>query len=422
MHAGTLKAIVTTVVQAGLVLALMVSAVSEVWTQRAAGPAPAAGRGGAPPLGVPRAPLGDGPWVLDTAEQHKIKVSIVASGLVNPWSLAWLPDGSMLITERPGRLRLLKNGVLDPTPITGVPAVKAQRLSGLMDVVLHPRFAENRLVYLTYNKGRASDGMMATALARGRLEGTSLTDVKELFVAEPWWDGAGGSASRIVFGRDGFLYMTTGSGGGANFAQGQEKNIHKGKILRLRDDGTVPNDNPFVKDPSFRPEIYSWGHRNSLALIVHPVTGELWNSENGPNGGDEVNVVKAGKNYGWPVVSLGRSYEGPWQGRFEKDGMEPPLVYWMPAVAASGMAVYTGDRFPAWKNNLFIGAMRVGEIPNTGHLQRVVFNEKTEEIRRESLLTELRQRIRDVRQGPDGLLYLLTDENPGALLKIEPAP
>ncbi len=361
--------------------------------------------------------------MLDTAEQHKIKVSIVASGLVNPWSLAWLPSGDILITERPGRLRLLrKDGVLDPTPIAGVPAVKAQRLSGLMDVVLHPRFAENRLVYLTYNKGRAADGMIATALARGRLEGTSLTDVKELFVAEPWWDGAGGSASRIVFGRDGFLYMTTGSGGGANFAQGQEKNIHKGKILRLRDDGTVPNDNPFVKDPSFRPEIYSWGHRNSLALIVHPVTGELWNSENGPNGGDEVNVVKAGKNYGWPVVSLGRSYEGPWQGRFEKDGMEAPLVYWMPAVAASGMAVYTGDRFPAWKNNLFIGAMRVGEIPNTGHLQRVVFNEKTEEIRRESLLTELRQRIRDVRQGPDGLLYLLTDENPGVLLKVEPAP
>ena len=229
-----------------------------MWTQR----------GGGAPIGVPRAPLGDGPWVLDTAEQHKIKVSIVASGLVNPWSLAWLPDGSMLITERPGRLRLLKNGVLDPTPIAGVPAVKAQRLSGLMDVVLHPRFAENRLVYLTYNKGRATDGMMATALARGRLDGMSLTDVKELFVAEPWWDGAGGSASRIVFGRDGFLYMTSGSGGGANFAQGQEKNIHKGKILRLRDDGTVPADNPFVKDPSFKPEIYSWGHRNSLALIV----------------------------------------------------------------------------------------------------------------------------------------------------------
>jgi aldose sugar dehydrogenase len=393
-----------------LVIALMVVAGAGVWAQRGV------------PIGVPRAPIGDGPWILDTAEQHKIKVSIVAGGLANPWSLAWLPDGDILITERPGRLRLLhKNGTLDPTPIAGVPMVKAQRLSGLMDVVLHPRFAENRLVYLTYNKGRA-DGMLATVLARGRLDGMALVDVKDLFVAEPWWDGAGGSASRLVFGRDGMLYMTTGSGGGANFAQGQEKNIHKGKILRLRDDGTVPKDNPFVSDPSFRPEIYTWGHRNSLALIVHPVTGELWNSENGPNGGDEVNIVKAGRNYGWPAVSLGRSYEGPWQGRFEKDGMEGPLVYWMPAVAAAGMAVYTGDRFPAWKNNLFIGAMRVGEIPNTGHLQRVVFNEKTEEIRRESLLTELRQRIRDVRQGPDGLLYLLTDENPGALLKMEPAP
>jgi glucose/arabinose dehydrogenase len=360
--------------------------------------------------------------VLDTAEQHKIKVSIVAGGLVNPWSMAWLPSGDVLITERPGRLRLLrKDGTLDPTPISGVPMVKAQRLSGLMDVVLHPRFAENRFVYLTYNKGRTSDGLIATVLARGRLEVTALTDVKDLFVAEPWWDGGGGSASRLAFGRDGMLYMTTGSGGGANFAQGQEKGIHKGKVLRLRDDGTVPKDNPFVNDPSFKPEIFSWGHRNSLALIVHPVTGELWNSENGPNGGDEVNVVKAGKNYGWPAVSLGRSYEGPWQGRFEKDGMEGPLVYWMPAMAVSGMAVYTGDKFPAWKNNLLIGAMRVGEIPNTGHLERVVFNEKTEEIRRESLLWELRQRIRDVRQGPDGFIYLLTDENPGALLKIEPS-
>ena len=396
--------------RAALVLALVIVAGTAVSTQRGA------------PIGVPRGPLGAGPWVLDTAEQHKIKVSIVAGGLANPWSLAWLPNGDMLITERPGRLRLLhKDGTLDPTPISGVPMVKAQRLSGLMDVVLHPRFAENHLVYLTYNRGRASDALMTTALARGRLEGMALTDVKELFVAEPWWDGAGGSASRLAFGRDGMLYMTTGSGGGANFAQGQDKSIHKGKILRLRDDGTVPPDNPFVKDPSFKPEIYSWGHRNSLALIVHPVSGELWNSENGPNGGDEVNVVKAGKNYGWPVVSMGRSYEGPWQGRFEKDGMEGPLVYWMPAMAVSGMAVYTGDRFPAWKNNLLIGAMRVGEIPNTGHLERVVFNEKTEEIRRESLLWELRQRIRDVRQGPDGLIYLLTDENPGALLKIEPS-
>jgi glucose/arabinose dehydrogenase len=380
----------------------------------------AQGRGGGPPLAIPRGSFGDGPWTVEAAEGVKIRMSVVTKGLVNPWSLAWLPDGNILITERPGRLRLLKNGVLDPTPISGVPAVKAQRLSGLMDVVLHPRFAENRFVYLTYNKGR-EDGMMATVLARGRLDGHALTDVKDIFVAAPWWDGAGGSASRIVFGRDGMLYMTAGSGGGANFGQGQVKNIHKGKVLRLKDDGTLPADNPFVKQPEFKPEIYSWGHRNSLALIVHPVTGELWNSENGPNGGDEINIVKAGKNYGWPTVSMGRSYEGPWQGKFEKDGMEGPLVYWMPAIAASGLMIYTGDKFPAWRNNACVGAMRFGEIPNTGHLQRIVFNDKTEEIRREMLLTEFRQRIRDVRQGPDGNVYLLTDENPGALLKLEPA-
>jgi glucose/arabinose dehydrogenase len=378
------------------------------------------GRGGGPPLAIPRGAFGDGPWTVEAAEGVKIRMSVVTKGLVNPWSFVWLPDGSMLITERPGRLRLLKNGVLDPAPISGVPAVKAQRLSGLMDVALHPKFAENRIVYLTYNKGR-EDGMLATVLARGRLEGNALKDVKDIFVAEPWWDGAGGSASRIVFGRDGMLYMTTGSGGGANFGQGQEKNIHKGKVLRLKDDGTVPPDNPFVKQPEFKPEIYSWGHRNSLALIVHPVTGELWNSENGPNGGDEVNIVKAGKNYGWPTVSMGRSYEGPWQGKFEKDGMEGPLVYWMPAIAASGLMIYTGDKFPQWRNNAFVGAMRYGEIPNTGHLQRIVFNEKTEEVRREMLLTEFRQRIRDVKQGPDGNVYLLTDESPGALLKLEPA-
>jgi glucose/arabinose dehydrogenase len=380
----------------------------------------AQGRGGGPPLAIPRAAFGDGPWTVEAAEGVKIRMSVVTKGLVNPWSFAWLPDGSMLITERPGRLRLLKNGVLDPTPIGGVPVVKAQRLSGLMDVALHPKFAENHILYLTYNKGR-EDGMLATVLARGRLEGNSLKDVKDIFVAEPWWDGAGGSASRVVFGRDGMLYMTTGSGGGANFAQGQEKNIHKGKVLRLKDDGTVPPDNPFVKQPEFKPEIYSWGHRNSLALVVHPVTGELWNSENGPNGGDEINIVKAGKNYGWPTVSMGRSYEGPWQGKFEKDGMEGPLVYWMPAIAASGLMIYTGDKFPQWRNNAFVGAMRYGEIPNTGHLQRIVFNEKTEEIRREMLLTEFRQRIRDVKQGPDGFVYLLTDENPGVLLKLEPA-
>ena len=371
-------------------------------------------------VGVPRVPLGDGPWVFDTAEQHKVRVVAVTKGLANPWSLAFLPSGDMLITERSGRLRIIRNGVLDPQPVAGVPQSKMQRLGGLMDVMLHPRFAENRFVYLTYSKPGDKD-LIATALGRGTWNGSALTNFQELFVVEPWWDGQGGAASRIAFGRDGMLYMTTGASV-ANMKDAQDPSHDKGKVLRLRDDGTVPPDNPFVGRAGYKPEIYSLGHRNQLGLAIHPQTGAVWSNENGPNGGDEINVILPGRNYGWPDVSLGRSYEGPWQGKFAKEGIEPPVVYWMPSIAVSGMAFYTGDRFPAWRNNVFVGALRYGEIPQTGHLQRVVFNERGEEMRREMLLTELRQRIRDVRQGPDGLLYLLTDENPGALLRLEPVP
>ena len=371
-------------------------------------------------VGVPRVPLGDGPWVFDTAEQHKVRVVAVTKGLANPWSLAFLPSGEMLITERSGRLRIIRNGVLDSQPVAGVPQSKMQRLGGLMDVVLHPRFAENRFVYLTYSKPGDKD-LIATALGRGTWDGSALTNFQELFVVEPWWDGQGGAASRIAFGRDGMLYMTTGASV-ANMKDAQDPSHDKGKVLRLRDDGTVPPDNPFVGRAGYKPEIYSLGHRNQLGLAIHPQTGAVWSNENGPNGGDEINVILPGRNYGWPDVSLGRSYEGPWQGKFAKEGIEPPVVYWMPSIAVSGMAFYTGDRFPAWKGNVFVGALRYGEIPQTGNLQRVVFNERGEEMRREMLLTELRQRIRDVRQGPDGLLYLLTDENPGALLRLEPVP
>jgi glucose/arabinose dehydrogenase len=371
------------------------------------------------PIGVARAPLGDGPWVFDTAEQHKVRVVAVTKGLANPWSLAILPDGSMLVTERAGRLRIVKNGVLDPQPVAGVPQSKMQRLGGLMDVVLHPRFAENKLIYLTYSKPGEKD-LIATALGRGTWDGTALTNFKELFVVEPWWDGSGGAASRLAFGRDGMLYMTTGASV-ANMKDAQDPSHHKGKVLRLRDDGTVPPDNPFVGRAGYKPEIYSLGHRNQLGLAINPQTGAIWSNENGPNGGDEINVILPGRNYGWPDVSLGRSYEGPWQGKFAREGVEAPLVYWMPSIAISGMAFYTGDRFPAWRGNVFVGALRFGEIAQTGHLQRIVFNDKGEEMRREMLLTELRQRIRDVRQGPDGFLYLLTDENPGVLLRIEPA-
>jgi aldose sugar dehydrogenase len=369
-------------------------------------------------IGVPVQPLGSGPFTFDTAEQHKIRVSVVAQGLSHPWSLAFLPDGSMLVTERPGRLRIVRDGKLDPRPISGVPKVLAIQLAGLMDVVLHPKFAENHLVYLTYNKP-GDNKRVATVLARGRFEGSTLTDVRDIFVADWLPENANGYNSRLAFGRDGMLFVSNGD---SNSDAAQDPKSSRGKIFRLRDDGTVPPDNPFVGRAGYKPEIYSLGHRNTLGLIVNPVTGELWNNENGPNGGDEINVILPGRNYGWPVVSYGRWYEGPRVSEVPwREGFEQPLLYWVPSIAVSGMAVYTGDRFPAWKNNVFVGSMRTGEIPGTGHLERIVFNPKWEELRRESMLTELHQRIRDVRQGPDGLLYLLTDEDPGALLRIEPA-
>jgi aldose sugar dehydrogenase len=372
----------------------------------------------APPIGVPPVPLPDGPVVLDTAEQHRIRVVVVSRNLSHPWSVAFLPDGNILVTERAGRLRIIRNGVLDPQPIGGVPTVHAVRLSGLMDLALHPGFAENRLLYFTYSKP-GEKGLMTTALGRGRFEGGALTDVRDVFLAEPWYDGVGGAASRIAFARDGTLYMTTGASVGEG---AQDPNTHKGKVLRLRDDGGVPPDNPFVGRSGFKPEIYSMGHRNQLGLIVHPETGAVWSNENGPNGGDEINIIQPGKNYGWPIASYGRTYEGPWvSAKPWKEGTELPHVFWVPSIAVSGMAVYTGDRFPNWKGNVFVGALRTGEIPRTGHLQRLVFNEKGDELRREAMLTELKQRIRDVRQGPDGLLYLLTDEDQGALLRIEPS-
>ncbi len=370
-------------------------------------------------VGIPVAPLGNGPFVFDTAEQHKIRVSVVSKGLSHPWALTFLPDGSMLITERAGRLRILRNGKLDPRPISGVPAVRTIGNSGFMDVALHPKFAENKLVYFTYNKGNANK-QISTVLGRGRLDGNALTDVRDIFSADWLPEDANGYNSRIAFGRDGMLYVSNGA---SNSDASQDPKSHRGKIMRLRDDGTVPPDNPFAGRAGYKPEIYSMGHRNTLGLIVHPVTGELWNNENGPNGGDEINVILPGRNYGWPIASYGRTYEGPRVSETPwREGVEQPLVFWVPSIAVAGMAIYTGDRFPNWKNNAFVGSMRMGEIPGTGHLERIVFNTKNEELRRELMLTELHQRIREVRQGPDGLLYLLTDEDEGTLLKIEPAP
>src|ERR1043166_1277441 len=376
-------------------------------------------------IGVPVQPLGNGPFVFDTAEQHKVRVVVVTKALAKPWSLAFLPDGSMLVTElRAGQLRIIRNGVLDPKPVAGVPKSAAVALGGLMDIALHPKFADNHYLYLTYSKPDPDGkGMIATALARGRWDEqtSSLADVRDVFVAEPYWNGSGGAASRLAFGRDGKLYMTTGASV-ANMMDAQTPSNHKGKVLRLNDDGTVPADNPFVGRAGYKPEIFSMGHRNQIGLAINPETGAVWSNENGPNGGDEINIIPPGRNYGWPIGSLGRDYAGAWQGKFAQDGIEQPVVYWMPAIAVSGMAFYTGDRFPNWKGNVFVGAMRMGEIPGTGHLERIVLNAKGEELRRELMLQELHQRIRDVRQGPDGLLYRLTDETPGAVLRLEPVP
>jgi aldose sugar dehydrogenase len=373
--------------------------------------------------GIPVAPQGLAgrklpklPLEFDTAEGQRIRVVAVTTALEYPWSLAFLPDGSMLVTERAGRLRIIRNGVLDPQPIAGLPASYFAGESGLpgtvhgyMDIALHPRFAENHFLYLTYTKP-LDEKRRVVALARGRWDGHAVTEMRDIFVM----DQAG--TSRIAFGRDGTLFLsTTGN-------DPQDPNTLGGKVLRLRDDGTVPPDNPFVGMAGHRPEVYTFGHRSALGLAMHPGTGEMWENENGPDGGDEINILKPGRNYGWPIVSYGRTYPGPWQSTPPGHaGYEPPVVIWIPSIAVSGMAFYTGDRFPKWKGDVFVGSLRTGEIPGTGHLERILFNEKMEELRRESLLVEFRQRIRDVRQGPDGLLYLLTDEKPGAVLRIEPA-
>ena len=374
--------------------------------------------------GVPPTPPPDRPVVLRTADVSRIRVVPVATGLDHPWGMAFRQDGDILITERDkGALRVIRDGQLLERPVPGVPDVYAEtQRAGLMDIALHPD--DDSLVYLTYSKAVERDGETGAtvALARGRLDAGALTEVRDIFVA----DGVdrGVAASRIIFAPDGTLFMTVG--GAYQFAStgeyAQDPLMHFGKLLRLNDDGTVPDDNPFVGDPDYLPEIYSLGHRNQLGLSFHPQTGDLWATENGPQGGDEANIIARGANYGWPLASYSREYSGvpvtetPWLEQFES-----PEILWWPSIAPSGLTFYTGEHFPAWQGNLFVGAMRVGRMPHTGHLERIIFNRQGQEIGREWLLTELKQRIRDVRQGPDGFLYVLTEEADGVLLRIEPA-
>ncbi len=381
---------------------------------------PAAITGIPPGTGWPSPPLGEGPFLVESVrpEHRNLRVVVVARGLEQPWSIAFLPDGDMLVTERPGRLRLIEDGALDPDPVRGVPAVRARGLQGFMDVVLHPRFADNRFVYLSYHRPVGEDAG-ETMLARGRWENGALVDVRDIFAT----GATGTEGSRIGFATDGMLHMTISAPGvGPAVVRSQDPQDYAGKTIRLRDDGSIPPDNPFVNDARYLPAIYTLGHRNGHSMVLNPWTGELWATEQGPNGGDEINVLQKGGNYGWPLVSYGRVYSGPQVSpNPTRAGMVPPLVFWVPSIAVTGMTFYQGDVFTAWRRSAFVGGLREGEVPRTGQLQRIEFNERWEEIRREPLLRELEQRIRDVREGPDGLLYVLTAEVEGAVLRIEPA-
>jgi aldose sugar dehydrogenase len=366
------------------------------------------------PQGIKIPPLPEAPVRYETAEGQNIRVSVLARGFTNGWSMAFVSDDTILVAERGGQIKAVRNGVVDPQPVTGAPAARGQGLSG-MDLALHPNFERNHAVYISYTKP-LDEKRTTLAVARAVWDGKGLREATDIFVGE------GGGGGPIVFGGDGMLYVASGGGGGGGVPNAtQLLNNIGGKILRLTDTGSVPKDNPFVGRVDARPEIFTMGHRNTLRMAMHPATGAIWQVENGPNGGDEANILVPGANYGWPIVSLGRTYAGPWQGPFSKEGFRDATVLWIPSIAVSSIAFYTGDRLPKWKGDVFVGGMRYGEIPGTGQLHRILINKNLEELRREPLLVDLRRRFRDVKQGRDGLLYLLTDGEEGAILKIEPA-
>jgi glucose/arabinose dehydrogenase len=375
-------------------------------------------RGNTPvaPQGIKIPPLPDAPVRYETAEGQTIKVSVFARGFRNGWSMAFVSDDTLLVAERGGAIRVVRHGVVEPKPAAGAPTARGANLSG-MDLALHPDFERNRLVYISYTKP-LDEKRNTLAVARAVWDGKGFTGTKDIFVGE------GGSGGPIVFGGDGMLYVAHaggGGGGGGGESATQRVNTLGGKILRLTDAGTLPPDNPFVGRADARPEVFTMGHRTFLRMAKHPLTGAIWQIENGPNGGDEVNILVPGANYGWPLVSLGRTYAGPWQGPFTKEGFRDPIVYWTPAIAVSSIMFYTGDRLPKWKGDVFVTGMRYGEIPGTGQLHRILINKNLEELRREPLLVDLRRRLRDVKQGRDGLLYVLTDEADAVILRIEPA-
>lgn len=335
----------------------------------------------------------------------------VAEGLEHPWAMTFLPDGRMLVTERPGRLRIISpNGTLS-APVKGVPAVRAAGQGGLLDVALSPEFATDSLVYLTYSEPGEGDES-GTALARGRLEGNALLDVQVLFRQTPKLPTVHHFGSRIVFDGKGHVFVTMGDRGIRPLAQ--QTDGHQGTVVRLKLDGSVPRDNPFLEKEGVLPEIWSYGHRNIQGAALHPTTGALWAHEHGPRGGDELNIVEAGKNYGWPLVTLGINYSGepiPEAVAKTMPGMQDSIHHWLPSIGPSGMAFYTADRFPAWKGNLFVGALAHQVV-----IRLELDGDKV--LREERLLEGLKQRIRDVRQGPDGYIYFLTDSPEGKLYRF----
>ena len=347
-----------------------------------------------------------------TSEQHSFKVVKITDQLEHPWGLAFLPDGRMLVTERPGRLRIVNDGQLDPQPIEGLPRVTAEGQGGLLDVAIHPNFEQNRWVYLSYAASGA--GGIGTEVARGKLNDRRLESVEVIFRALPKSSGGRHFGSRLLFTPDAYLFITLGDRG--DRPRAQDLNDHAGSVIRVRDDGTVPDENPFAARSDAKPEIFTYGNRNVQGISLQPETDLVWTHEHGPQGGDEVNVIEAGTNYGWPVVTYGRNYgvgtkigEGT-----EKSGVAPPIRYWVPSIAPSGMAFYDGDKFPEWQGDLFVGALKYRLLVRLELDGSEVVNE-------ERMLQDKLGRIRDVRSGPDGYVYLLSDESPGTLARLEPA-
>jgi glucose/arabinose dehydrogenase len=345
-----------------------------------------------------------------TSQGAEFEAVVVADGLEHPWGLAFLPDGRMLVTERNGNLRVVTPDGQVSDPVLGLPEVAARGQGGLLDVILHPDYGSNGWLYLSFS--RSGQNGTGTAIARARLDDTGLRDVAMIFMAENEASGGRHFGSRMAFGPDGKLYVSVGDRGQDDKAQNLAN--HNGAVLRLNDDGSVPSDNPFVGQANALSSTFSYGHRNPQGMAVHPTRGEVWIHEHGPQGGDEINLLKAGANYGWPLVTFGRSYSGfPIGEGTSAPGLEPPLYHWTPSIAPSGMAFYTGAAFPGWKDNLFVGSLKFQ------YLARVVLD-GSRVVTEERLLEDQFGRIRDVRQGPDGLLYVLTDEDNGRLVRLQP--